>query len=228
MPVATAHCVALEGAVGHLIDVQVDVSQGVVVTSLVGRPDASINEARDRCRTAISNSQFEWPSTRRVTILLSPADLPKRGTHFDLAIAVGVLAAADKRSTLRDALEGTVLIGELTLDGRLRTVPGVLAMTMAASARGFHRVFVPEPQAAEAALVPGMSVFGFRSLAQVIAELQGRWFPMRRGWTATPPATCSAGRATVASTRSTWATSSAWTTLATRWRSPRPAGITSC
>ncbi|WP_067439626.1 YifB family Mg chelatase-like AAA ATPase [Nocardioides jensenii] len=177
MPVATAHCVALEGAVGHLIDVQVDVSQGVVVTSLVGRPDASINEARDRCRTAISNSQFEWPSTRRVTILLSPADLPKRGTHFDLAIAVGVLAAADKRSTLRDALEGTVLIGELTLDGRLRTVPGVLAMTMAASARGFHRVFVPEPQAAEAALVPGMSVFGFRSLAQVIAELQGQVVP---------------------------------------------------
>ncbi|KQY63826.1 MULTISPECIES: YifB family Mg chelatase-like AAA ATPase [unclassified Nocardioides] len=177
MAVATAHCVALEGAIGHLIDVQVDVSQGVVVTSLVGRPDASINEARDRCRTAISNSGFDWPATRRVTILLSPADLPKRGTHFDLAIAVGVLAAADPKNTLRDALEGTVMIGELTLDGRLRTVPGVLAMTMAASARGFRRVFVPEPQSAEAALVPGMSVFGFRSLAQVIAELRGLEVP---------------------------------------------------
>ncbi|KRF17864.1 magnesium chelatase [Nocardioides sp. Soil797] len=173
MAVATAHCVALEGAVGHLIDVQVDVSQGMVATSLVGRPDASINEAKDRCRTAITNSRFEWPATRRVTILLSPADLPKRGTHFDLAIAVGVLAAADKKDTLREALDGTVMLGELTLDGRLRTVPGVLAMTMAASARGLRRVFVPEPQAAEAALVPGMSVFGFRSLAQVIAELRG-------------------------------------------------------
>lgn len=173
MAVATAHCVALEGAVGHLIDVQVDVSQGMVATSLVGRPDASINEAKDRCRTAITNSRFQWPATRRVTILLSPADLPKRGTHFDLAIAVGVLAAADEKDTLREALESTVMIGELTLDGRLRTVPGVLAMTMAASARGFRRVFVPEPQASEAALVPGMSVFGFRSLAQVIAELQG-------------------------------------------------------
>lgn len=177
MPVATAHCVALQGAIGHLIDVQVDVSQGLVATNLVGRPDTSINEAKDRCRTAITNSRFSWPATRRVTILLSPADLPKRGTHFDLSIAVGVLAASDQKDTLRSALEGTVLIGELTLDGRLRTVPGVLAMTMAASARGFRRIFVPEPQAAEAALVPGMSVFGFRSLGQVIAELQGVELP---------------------------------------------------
>lgn len=177
MPVATAHCVALEGASGHLIDVQVDVSQGLVATSLVGRPDASINEAKDRCRTAITNSRFSWPTTRRVTILLSPADLPKHGTHFDLAIAVAVLAAGDPNDVLRDALDGTVMLGELTLDGRLRTVPGVLAMTMAASARGFRRVFVPEPQAAEAALVPGMSVFGFRSLAQVIAQLRGEEVP---------------------------------------------------
>ncbi|MDT0203267.1 YifB family Mg chelatase-like AAA ATPase [Nocardioides sp. AE5] len=173
MPVATTHCVALQGAVGHLIDVQVDVSQGAVATSLVGRPDASINESRDRIRTAITNSRFEWPTTRRVTILLSPADLPKRGTHFDLAIAVGVLAAAEKKDTLREALRDTVMLGELTLDGRLRTVPGVLAMTLAASARGFSRVFVPEPQAREAAMVPGMTVFGFRTLAQVIAELRG-------------------------------------------------------
>ncbi|NYG58142.1 magnesium chelatase family protein [Nocardioides daedukensis] len=156
-----------------MIDVQVDVSPGVVVTSLVGRPDASVNEAKDRIRTAITNSGFEWPATRRVTILLSPADLPKRGTHFDLAIAAAVLAAADKKKILRESLEGTVMLGELTLDGRLRTVPGVLAMTLAASARGFSRVFVPEPQAREAAMVPGMSVFGFRSLAQVIAELRG-------------------------------------------------------
>src|SRR3546814_16627118 len=83
MPVATSHCVALQGAIGHMIDVQVDVSPGVVVTSLVGRPDASINEAKDRIRTAITNSGFEWPATRRVTILLSPADLPKCGPHFD-------------------------------------------------------------------------------------------------------------------------------------------------
>ena len=79
MAVATARTIALQGATGHLIDVQVDVSQGVVKTAMVGRADASISEARDRCRTAVNNSGFDWPATRRVTILLSPADLPKRG-----------------------------------------------------------------------------------------------------------------------------------------------------
>ena len=93
MPFATTHTVALNGAVGHLIDVQADVSSGQVATVLVGRPDAALNEARDRCRMAIVNSGFDWPSTRRTTILLSPADLPKRGTHYDLAIAVAVLGA---------------------------------------------------------------------------------------------------------------------------------------
>ena len=85
MPFATSHTVALSGAVGHLIDVQADVSPGQVSTVLVGRPDASLNESKDRCRMAILNSGLEWPSARRTTILLSPADLPKRGTHYDLA-----------------------------------------------------------------------------------------------------------------------------------------------
>ena len=89
--VATARTIVLEGAGGHLIDVQVDLSHGLVKTALVGRPDASITEARDRCRSALTNSGFAWPSTRRVTILLSPADLPKRGSHFDLAIAMAML-----------------------------------------------------------------------------------------------------------------------------------------
>lgn len=178
MPVATTHAIALHGAVGHLIDIQVDVSQGMVATVLVGRPDASLNEARDRCRMAISNSGFGWPTTRRTTILLSPADLPKRGTHFDLAIAVAVLAASvEPRKEAPIPTEDAVFIGELTLDGRLRPAPGVLPMVMAASARGIRRVFVPEPQAAEAALVPGMAVFGMRSLAQVVAELRGEEVP---------------------------------------------------
>lgn len=175
MPVATARTITLQGAVGHLVDVEVDVSQGIVATSLVGRPDASINEARDRCRTAITNSGLDWPSTRRLTILLSPADLPKRGPHFDLAIAVGVLAASGQ--VPKDSLDRTVLIGELTLEGRLRCVPAVLPMVMAAAQRGIDRVFVPEPQAREAALVPGMAVFGMRSLAQVVAELHGAEVP---------------------------------------------------
>jgi magnesium chelatase family protein len=175
MAVATARTISLQGATGHLIDVQVDLSQGVVMTAMVGRPDASISEARDRCRAAVTNSGFEWPATRRVTILLSPADLPKRGPHFDLAIAVSTLAASGTVPVR--SLDGVVFIGELTLDGRLRSVPGVLPMTMAASLRGMTCVVVPEPQAEEAAMVPGMTVIGVRSLSQVVAELRGEEVP---------------------------------------------------
>ena len=170
--VATTHTVSLQGAVGHVVDVQADLSQGLMATALVGRPDASISEARDRCRAAVKNSGFDWPATRRITVLLSPADLPKRGPHFDLAIAVAVLAAATKDFPV-DSLVGVAMIGELTLDGRLRCVPGVLPMTMAAAARGLETVFVPEPQTAEAAMVTGVRVFGVRSLAQVMALLNG-------------------------------------------------------
>ena len=175
MPVATTRTVSLQGALGHLIDVQADVSQGTVGTTVVGRPDVSLNEARDRCRMAVQNSGYSWPMTRRVTILLSPADLLKSGTHFDLAVAISVLAAAGEIPP--DALEDTVFIGELTLTGGLRSVPGVLPMVLAAAARGFERVFVPEPQAREAAMVPGVAVFGMRSLGQVVEELRGAEVP---------------------------------------------------
>lgn len=171
MSVATASTIALDGMSGHLVDVQVDLSSGLVTTALVGRPDPSVTEARDRCRAALANSGFPWPATRRVTILLSPADLPKRGSHFDLAIAVAVLGATGEFPGSR--LHGTVFVGELTLDGRLRAVPGVLPMTIAAASRGVHRVVVPEPQAGEAALVPGVEVVGVRSLGQVVAVLRG-------------------------------------------------------
>lgn len=175
MPFATAHTITLQGALGHLVDVQVDITQGVVATNLVGRPDASISEARERCRTAVMNSGLAWPNSRRVTILLSPADLRKRGSHFDLAMAVAVLAASEQ--VRKDELAGTVLLGELQLEGRLRCVPAVLPMTMAAASRGMTRVFVPEPQVPEASLVPGMEVVGFRSLAQVVAQLNGTEVP---------------------------------------------------
>ncbi len=175
MPFATTHTVSLHGALGHLIDVQTDVSPGMVGTTLVGRPDVSLNEARDRCRMAVVNSGLTWPATRRITILLAPADLLKRGTHFDVAIAVSVLAAAG--DVPRRELTATGFIGELTLAGELRAVPGVLPMVLAAAERGIRRVFVPEPQAGEAAMVPDMDVIGVRSLGQVVALLRGEEVP---------------------------------------------------
>ena len=175
MPFATTRTVSLDGVLGHLIDVQADISQGMVATALVGRPDASITEARDRCRAALANSGYSWPSTRRVTILLSPADLPKRGPHFDLAIAVAVLAA-DKKVPLAAAAR-FVMLGELTLDGRLRAVPGVLPMVMAARAHGHDHILVPDSQVGEAAMVPGLTVVGARSLPQVVAVLRNEPVP---------------------------------------------------
>lgn len=184
MTLATARCLALAGAEGHLIDVQVDISQGTPGTFMVGRPDKSLQEARDRVRMAINNAVPSWPASRRVTILLAPADLPKSGTHFDLAIAIAVKAAdqsqaknAPDHRVPPQALEGSAFIGELTLAGNLRPVRGVLPMVLAARERGITRVFVPEPQAREAAMVPGMTVFGMRSLAQVVAELRGEQVP---------------------------------------------------
>ena len=173
---ATTRTVSLQGAIGHVIDVQVDITPGKAQTALVGRPDTSINEARDRCRSALDNSGYDWPVTRRITILLSPADVPKRGPHFDLAIATGVIAAMDSEVP-RTALEHSALIGELTLDGRVRCVPGVLPMVMAAAAAGVSAVIVPEPQVPEASLVPDMTVLGVRSLPQVIALLKGEEIP---------------------------------------------------
>lgn len=175
MPFATTRTVTLDGVAGHLVDVQADVSQGMVTTTLVGRPDASVSEARDRCRTAITNSGFRWPTTRRVTVLFSPADIPKRGSHFDLPIALAVLAADDQVDP--DRIEGLVAIGELTLDGRLRAVPGVLPMVMAARARGYRAVLVPEVHLAEARMVSGMEVLGVRSLEQAVALLRDEPVP---------------------------------------------------
>lgn len=175
MPVATACTVALNGALGHLIDVQADVSPGQAGVTVVGRADQALREGQDRVRMAIINSELRWPVTKRTTILLSPADLPKSGTHFDLAIALAVLAA--DATVPPQALHGSVFVGELTLSGGLRPAVGVLPMVLAAAERGIQRVFVPEPQAREAAMVPGLTVFGMRSLAQVVAQLRGDEVP---------------------------------------------------
>jgi magnesium chelatase family protein len=173
MAFATARSLALKGADGHVIDVQVDVSPGLPGTTIIGRVDKSLSEARERVRMAINNDCGHWPATKRITILLAPADLPKGGTHYDLAIAVAVLAADKQQADLLPAhLAGWAFIGELSVSGGLRPVPGILPMVIAAAALGIDRVFVPEPQAAEAALVPGMTVFGVRSLAQVSAVLR--------------------------------------------------------
>src|SRR5215475_3039949 len=131
MALARTHAIALVGVQGHVVEIEADIENGLVTLLLVGLPDTALREARDRIRSAILNSGQPWPQ-RRITVGLSPASLPKRGSGFDVGIALAILAAAG--SIRKDWLEGTVFLGELGLDGRLRPVPGVLPAVAAAAA----------------------------------------------------------------------------------------------
>lgn len=159
--------VALVGLSGHVVDVESHLAPSLPAFTLVGLPDASLAESRDRVRAAVSSTGLAWPN-RRITVNLSPATLPKTGSSFDLAVAVATLAGAG----LVDAgsVERWVHLGELGLDGRLRPVRGVLPAVAAAVAAGRHRVVVPRGNAVEAGLVPGAEVLAADSLAQVAAH----------------------------------------------------------
>ena len=177
--------VALVGVDGHLVDIEADLSSGVPSYTLVGLPDASLSESRDRVRAAMVNSGQDWPSTRRVTVNLSPASLPKRGSGFDLAIAAAILAA--QAEVPPSVFERAVLIGELGLDGRVRSVRGVLPAVAAAARAGADSVVVPSANSAEAELVPGVRVTGVASLRALIARARGQ-DPPDEGREPHPPA----------------------------------------
>lgn len=174
---------ALVGVDGHLVEVEADLGQGVPSYSLVGLPDASLAESRDRVRAAVVNSGQSWPSSRRVTVNLSPASLPKRGSSFDLAIAAAILTAQE--AVPAGVFDRSVLVGELGLDGRVRPVRGVLPSVAAAARAGVESVVVPRANAAEAALVPGVRVTGVPSLAVLVALARGEEPPP--GWDDDPP-----------------------------------------
>ncbi|MFD5427897.1 YifB family Mg chelatase-like AAA ATPase [Streptomyces sp. NPDC127084] len=168
MAFARTCSVALVGVEGVVVEVQADLEPGVAAFTLVGLPDKSLVESRDRVRAAVVNSEAEWPQ-KKLTVGLSPASVPKSGSGFDLAVACAVLGAAERVDP--SAIADLVLIGELGLDGRARPVRGVLPAVLAAAEAGYRQVVVPEQTAGEAALVPGVSVLGVRSLRQLIAIL---------------------------------------------------------
>jgi magnesium chelatase family protein len=170
MGYARTRAVGLVGLAGHPVTVEAHVAPGLPALVLSGLPDAALNEARDRVRAAVVNSGEAWPQ-RRITVNLLPADLPKRGSGFDLAIAVVLLAAAGQLP--RGAVEGATFVGELGLDGQVRPVRGVLAMVLAATRAGVERVVVPAANAGEAALVPGITVRAVVTLRQIIDVARG-------------------------------------------------------
>ncbi len=170
MTLARAHAIALVGVQGHPVEIEADIENGLVTLLLVGLPDTALREARDRIRSAIVNSGETWPN-RRITVGLSPASLPKRGSGFDLSISLAILAASEAVPACN--LSGVVCLGELGLDGRIRPVPGVLPAAAAAAAAGFDTIVVATENAAEAALVSDLRVAAAPRLAAVTAWLRG-------------------------------------------------------
>ena len=159
------------GMESYPVFVEVDISQGLPQFATVGLPDASVKESRDRIKAAIKNSGYRFPRSH-VTVNLAPADVKKEGTGFDLPIAVGILAAEEliKEADLQDCF----FIGELSLDGSIKGVSGVLPATFKAKEIGIKSVFVPEENAAEAAMVEGINVFPVKTLPDVVEFLAGR------------------------------------------------------
>lgn len=166
MSIGRTRAIALSGVSGTIVDVEVDIASGLPAMVLVGLPDASLGEAKDRVRSAITNSGFSVPPTR-VTVNLSPASLPKQGSGFDLAIALAVLAGSGIVPS--ETVAQCVHLGELALDGRVRPVAGVLPAVVAARESGASTVMVPWGNRAEAELVPGIRVLAVSSLRHAAA-----------------------------------------------------------
>lgn len=168
MPLGRAYAVAVTGITGSMVEIEADVGRGLPGLHLVGLPDTTLQEARDRVRAAVVNSGFRWPPGR-TTLSLSPASLPKVGSLYDVGLACAVLNASGLVQGSR--VHETVLIGELALDGRLRAVDGVLPAVLAAREHGWLRVVVPVENLPEAALVTGVTVLGAQSLREVAGWL---------------------------------------------------------
>lgn len=168
--VGNVHSMGLGGFTGQPVEIQGNIGQGLPKFTVSGSVDASLREAKDRVRAAIVNSGFKFPELA-VTVALAPAQLRKEGSGFDLGMALSLLIAGGQAATER--LRGTVFLGELALDGRVRAVRGVLPLLLAARDHGFVRAVVPVANLREAALVDELEIGGAQSLSQVVAWLAG-------------------------------------------------------
>ena len=168
---AKIHCAAVQGIAAHAVEVEVNDGYGETLVVIVGLPDAAVRESRDRVTTALTNSGFKMP-LGRITINLAPADIRKEGPSFDLAIAVGMLAASEQIES--NQLERIVMVGELALTGAVRRVKGVLPIALKAREIGMDGIMVPSDNAAEAAVVDGMKVYPIQNLREAGAFLEGR------------------------------------------------------
>ncbi|HEX4203220.1 MAG TPA: magnesium chelatase domain-containing protein [Ktedonobacteraceae bacterium] len=160
---------AVVGLEGALVEVEVDIANGLTAFVMVGLPDAAVNEAKERVRSAIKNSGGFF-SQKRITVNLAPADLRKEGPAYDLPIAIGILAASGAADFDEEVLHEALFLGELSLDGSVRHTNGVLPMVALAREKHVKIVFV---DALEAALVDGVIVYPVETLGQLVAHLRG-------------------------------------------------------
>jgi magnesium chelatase family protein len=167
---ARINTIALEGVMAVPVEVEVDLSRGLPALNIVGLPEATVREAKDRIRAALVNSGFKLP-TRRITINLAPAHLPKVGAGYDLPMALGLLVAMEKIP--QKVMDKRVVLGELSLDGRLRSITGALPAALYARQDGFSELIVPADNGVEAALAPELSVVAPRTLLELIRHLLG-------------------------------------------------------
>lgn len=168
---ARVYSCAVIGLEGVIVEVEVDYSNGLPAVIIVGLPDAAVQESRERIQTAIKNAGLNFPR-HRVVVNLAPASIRKEGPAYDLPIALGVMILAGFLP--HDVIENTLVVGELSLDGAVRHTRGVLPMAATARANGYKRMFVPEVDAGEAALIPDLEVYPVRTLADLYAHLSGR------------------------------------------------------
>jgi len=160
---------AVAGLDAAPVQVEVDIGHGLPITTIVGLPDASVNESKERVRSAIRNTGFIFPNTR-LTVNLAPADLRKEGPAYDLPIALGILLASEQ--ILADT-DRAIVIGELSLDGSVRHVSSVLPIAALARAEGFSTLFVPADDAPEASLIDGLTVYPIPSLLALVDHVTG-------------------------------------------------------
>jgi magnesium chelatase family protein len=212
---ASLRTAALFGIEACSVHVEVDVSFGFPGFTMVGLPDASVRESRDRVRAAIRNAGFEFPP-HRITVNLAPADVRKAGASFDLPIALGILAA--QGIVERREISDCVLLGELSLDGSVHPTRGVLPIAIAARREGVGAILLPAPNAGEATVVSGLKVYGVSSLAEAVRALNDPAPGCSRRLALHSNGSVALCRISPMSAVNFW--------RGVRWRSRRPAGTT--
>ena len=156
----------------EIIEVEADISRSLSNFIIVGLPDTAVQESKERVRSAIKNSGFQFPTTR-IAVNLAPADLKKEGPSYDLPIALSVLIAQEELIPKIDLISDSLFLGELSLDGNLRPVSGAILIAMAAKHKGLSRIFIPKANAAEANLIADINVFPVENLKEIVTYLQG-------------------------------------------------------